>query len=106
MRKTLLFLTLLVIATPAAALRCGNDLVGEGDDTLTLLARCGQPALREQFTEDRVVQRDNGTAGTVQEIERIPYEVWTYNFGPQRFLVRVEIRGGRISAIINSGYGF
>jgi hypothetical protein len=36
----------------------------------------------------------------------IPVEVWTYNFGPDRFMQRIRFENGVIVRIESLGYGF
>ena len=35
-----------------------------------------------------------------------PYEVWTYNFGPSRFITRIRVRNGIVESIETGGYGY
>jgi Protein of unknown function (DUF2845) len=64
-------------------MRCGDKLVQKGDSVVTLKALCGAPASVEQtFTPNNV-----------------PMEIWTYNRGPQQFLVTVRIVNGTVVAI-------
>jgi hypothetical protein len=41
----------------------------------------------------------------VTAYDSVPVEIWTYNFGPQRFVQRITIEGGRIKRIESLGYG-
>jgi hypothetical protein len=102
-----LALSLALVALPAAALRCGTGVVSRGDSTLELLETCGRPTLIEEFN-DTVPRRtwDLYARDWVYESVVEPYEVWTYNFGPRRFITRVRIRRGRIDRIETEGYGF
>jgi hypothetical protein len=78
-----------LFATPSqAGLRCGHELVQEGESTAQLLLACGDPMLRQTITTAR---RRSATA----KVE----EQWTYNFGPGTLLQIVTLEGGRISKI-------
>lgn len=107
MRGALLITLALMLAGPAHALRCGNSVISEGDSTLRLTRFCGQPTQIEQ-REDRVPVRSydpiNGNYYTEYTVE--PYEIWVYNFGPRRFINRIEIRDGQIKRITTGGYGY
>ncbi len=107
MRNLILFGCLLLAAAPAQALRCGNNLISEGDSTLRLKQFCGEPAQVEQ-REDRIaVERyDSGRQHYYTDYVAEPYEIWTYNFGPRRFINRIEVRNGVIKRITTGGYGF
>ena len=98
---------LLLFAAPAHALRCGNKIVSEGDSTMLLLRNCGDPTLKEQFV-DRVPVRayDQVRNAYYTTYDEQPYDVWTYNFGPQRFVQRITIKGGKIHRIESQGYGY
>jgi hypothetical protein len=71
-------------AASESSLTCAGGLVGIGDATIDLLGKCGAPALRES---------------------RVADERWTYDFGPQRFLMFVALDGGRVVGIERGGYG-
>lgn len=103
----LLALMLASAAAPAWALRCGNDVVGVGDSTLELLEACGEPTLVEHF-DGRTPYRkyDSLTGEYYSDWIARPYDVWTYNFGPRRFIQRIIIREGRIYRIDSEGYGY
>lgn len=91
----------------AWALRCGNYLIAEGDSTLKLTRYCGEPVDVEKRQERRAVQvYDHGVGGYVTEYESLPYEIWTYNFGPQRFMMRITVRDGVITGMESAGYGY
>lgn len=69
----------LLMAAPswARSMRCGNQLVREGDPTIQLLQRCGEPDLKELLNADGpIVQK------------------WTYNCGSLRFMRIITLKGG------------
>jgi len=107
MRRILLLCCFLILAAPAYALRCGNGIVDTGDTTLKLVRLCGQPTLKEQ-QQRRVLTRsyDRVRGLYFDDYLSVPYEVWTYNFGPQRFVQRITIEDGKIKQIESSGYGY
>lgn len=97
----------LLTAAPAQALRCGTDVVNEGDRTFKLLQTCGEPTLVEQGRR-RVPYRiyDNVLGQYAMAYDDVPVEIWTYNFGPQRFIQYITIEDGRIKHIESGGYGY
>lgn len=78
---------LAALASPALAdaMRCGNRLVTEGMAQWRVLARCGEPALRERWFEGFAYHQ--------------PVERWTYDFGPGRLLRHLRFVRGQLVAI-------
>jgi len=68
------------------ALRCGTELVSEGDSVVKLLEACGEPT-----TGDPSLFLDRTD--------------WVYNFGPEEFLYRVIIPDGDVERIEEPGRG-
>lgn len=101
----LLALFALTAALPAAAesLRCNGQIVAEGDGSLDLLARCGQPALRHAFCAPVQAVRMIGTR-RLQITEVMPQcemkEAWRYERGDGHLVATVTIRGDRIEKIV------
>ncbi len=97
----------LVALAPAAArpdsIDCAGGIVQVGDSKLDLLAKCGRPSL----VEDRAAEKSafdarNGVARRVVS----PVDVWTYDFGRNRFIQLVRLVRGRIVSIERGGYGY
>ena len=107
MRRILLLFCCLALAAPAHALRCGTGVVSTGDSTMKLLQYCGEPTMREQ-QERRVPTRsyDQFRGAYYDDYIAVPYEIWTYNFGPRRFVQRITIEDGKIKQIESAGYGY
>jgi hypothetical protein len=105
-RLLLAGLLLLPVAN-AYALRCGGRVVSEGDSSLRLREYCGNPAQIEQREERVEVERyDSLHQRYYREQQVKPYEIWIYNFGPQRLINRIEVRDGVIKRITTGGYGY
>lgn len=87
----------ILAAGPAVAgsLRCGSRLVDENALAAELLAACGEPSLRDQWS----YQLPQG--GYVADTE-----VWVYDLGPSQLLRLVKLRNGRIVEVETDGYGF
>ena len=100
-------LVLLVFwALPAQAMRCGAKIVSEGDYALEVLHICGEPEYVEESTDYRygyVAHRYAGLHGP--DLITINVEVWTYNFGPHKFMRRLRFENGRLISIRTLGYG-
>jgi len=90
---------------PFRATRCNPETVDEGDTKLELLATCGEPTLREAWEETR----GSGVptlAGSEAVAVTVTVELWTYDFGPNRFIRHYLIESGRIVRIETGGYGY
>ena len=106
----LLVLGALLPGPVQAALRCGSDLVSEGDSRFALTQRCGPPTSVEQV-EGRVVNNQVydpylGQYRNVTETLSDPYEIWYYNFGPRRFVAKISVKNGQVIKIEQQGYGY
>ncbi|MGE4543626.1 MAG: DUF2845 domain-containing protein [Pedobacter sp.] len=84
----------------ASAMRCGSQIVSKGDTKAEVLAKCGQPLLREYIGKDAEFKDGYDTYS-----ERI-VEEWTYNFGPRKFMQILRFRGSTLIQIINGDKGF
>jgi hypothetical protein len=64
-------------------MRCGSKLIEKGYSIVTVKMLCGAPTLVERaFT-----------------VNRAPVETWTYNRGPDQFLVRIRFVDGVVVAV-------
>lgn len=99
-----------MLAAPAFAdtMRCGNQLVGQGDTRSLVLELCGEPTEVQQRSILRRPQiRLNGRLYfSSLGFEELPVEIWTYNFGPYQLMRRVKFVDGLIEAIETLGHGF
>ena len=100
----------LLAAGPAAAetMRCGDDLIGEGDALARVLRLCGEPVDIQRSVELReptywIGGRLVRAAGGWREV---PIETWTYNFGPNSFMRRLRFEDGAVVEIETLGYGY
>lgn len=97
---------LLAIAAPAASadsLACPGGIVQTGDTKLDVLAKCGSPTLVEDQARERsAFDAWNGVARRVY----LPVDVWTYDFGRNRFVQVFRIARGRVVAIERGSYGY
>jgi hypothetical protein len=67
----------------ADSMRCGNSLVEAGQSMVSVQALCGDPTS---------VQRGVSDTGP----NEVPVETWTYNRGPNQFLVSIRFVDGKV----------
>lgn len=99
-------------AAPAAvragaldSIRCPGGLVGVGDATIDLLGKCGAPTLREIRAADAYSAVDTVTT-RFGLTALLTSERWTYDFGPQQFVMFATVEGGRVVAIHRGDRGY
>jgi len=110
---------ILVLAEPAAALRCGSKLVSVGAPQGKVRKYCGEPEsarVRSVYRAGRPRLRVRGADVNHrldQELlyaDRAVVEVvlaeWTYNFGPRRLMRVIRFENGLVTAIEHLGYGY
>lgn len=83
-----------LLATDAAAMRCGGQLVSEGDRTYEVRRACGPPQAIDSF--DR--EHHHG--------HHAPHEeTWYYDLGEQHLLRVLSFRDGELERIETRGHG-
>ncbi len=103
----ILLLCLICVTPPAWALRCGTRVISEGDTSLLLVQRCGEPEDIQRLEKKMFVDRyDSLNNRGYREYMTQPYEIWTYNFGPGRLIYRITIEEGIINSIETAGRGY
>jgi len=101
----------------AQAMRCGSRLISEGDPKEKLVNECGPPTNIETWEEERYHHYDAPPPAYLsREFERygsayrvkvfIRVELWSYNYGPSRFMDYVRIENGTVRNIYSGGYGY
>lgn len=95
-------------ALPAHALRCGTQLVHEGDTRGQVLAKCGEPADVERRSVWRrpIVWIGGHPFFASRDLVEIPIEVWIYNLGPNKLMRRLRFEDGLVVEIETLGYGY
>jgi hypothetical protein len=91
-------------APPAQAetLRCSGGSAGEGDSRVSVLYKCGQPALKDSFCAPLYYGPDlqlvpEPWAGTVLPCQ--PIEEWLYERGPGNMTATLRFRAGVLQSI-------
>lgn len=103
-----------------AGIRCGTQVVNEGDSSQYVEKVCGSPELKQQ--RSAIVTRgiegntsvSNGKAYRLSQnvqqyleyTEQVIIDEWEYNFGPNRLKQKVTFENGRIISIESAGYGY
>jgi hypothetical protein len=92
----------------AENLRCGSKVVQTGDPHTIVRAKCGEPTdVSRQSTLRRPTFVRNGRVFYgAEELVEVPVEVWTYNFGPNKFMRRLRFVDGILEEIQTLGYGY
>ncbi len=84
---------------------CDAALIRPGDLKLDVLARCGDPAMVDEWQEERVARHVEGAVVTEDTAVTI-VELWTYDFGPNRLLRFVRFADGKVVAVDTGSYGY
>lgn len=86
------------LTSQAGILRCGNELVQEGEPVAVVTSRCGKPMLVEDVTA-----RQESSQGELTEIK--VGERWTMNMGKGEFMQILTIKDGVVTHIENGPRG-
>lgn len=95
-RGILAGLIILVFSQQAHAFRCGTKIVEIGDRKHRVLNLCGEPEFIDAY--ERAVG--------VYPFQIIYVEVWTYNFGKNRFMQELVFENGVLQRINTLDYGY
>jgi hypothetical protein len=116
MKSSLLLAVLLLAASvaPARALRCGTELVVEGQSKFEVLQRCGAPAYADSFMEYRAGAPNFAVPRPLNSFDltypfpvsrEVLIEEWVYNFGSTQLMPILVFENGRLISIDTLGYG-
>lgn len=113
MRASILALALLTaslspVVVHAEYLRCGGKVVQTGDAQGIVRAKCGEPTdvSRQSAMRRPTFVRNGRVFFGGEELVEVPVEVWTYNFGPNKFMRRLRFVDGLLEEIETLGYGY
>jgi Protein of unknown function (DUF2845) len=89
-------------ASQAETLRCTGGSAAEGDSRVSVLYKCGQPALKDSFCAPLYYGPDlqlvpEPWAGTVLPCQTI--EEWLYERGPGSLVATLRFRSGVLQSI-------
>ena len=82
-------------------LRCGSKLVGVGDSKAKVFIICKKPDFTDTTKFSKTIKTNSNKSTTVM-VER---EIWTYNFGPSRFMQELTFKNGKLTKVKELGYG-
>ncbi len=102
--RALVVIFIAVHALPANAesLRCNGHIASEGDSKISILYKCGQPLLKEDYCSPAYY------TGTLQPVPEpfasvlVPcqqVEEWLYERGPGQLTATVRFRAGVVQSI-------
>jgi hypothetical protein len=111
MKRAVLVLAFpLLAASPSfAALRCGTQLVSEGDTRSEVAVKCGEPTeiVSQKSVFRRPVVWTNGRPYFIgEDLIEVQVESWIYNLGPNKLMRRLRFEGGVLAEIETLGYGY
>ncbi len=94
--------------------RCETSALHVGERAYDLVAKCGEPAMRDltRVREVVAIVPDPGLAASEPRVAvadaraTLEIETWAYDFGPRTLVRYVELRDGRIERIETGGYGY
>ncbi|WP_243372519.1 DUF2845 domain-containing protein [Geotalea sp. SG265] len=90
-------------ATESETCRCGNGIVSIGDAMVEVIAKCGEPTVKTQREEKRVLQDKDRNK---KSFSIVTIDEWSYNFGPNAFMYAIRFADGRVERIDSLDYGY
>jgi uncharacterized protein DUF2845 len=84
------------LAGEQSGARCDGGLIELGDGPTTVQTRCGEPTARDRRVEAGPTARPNDIV-TVDE--------WTYDRGPQSFILVLRFENGKLARVEEQDYG-
>jgi hypothetical protein len=102
-----LFTVLLAaISGSAQALDCHGRLIVIGASPWEVKERCGEPTDTEDVTKYRLQETyDQLQQRPIQTLVPVQQTIWTYNFGPTRFVYYLTFQEGKLIDIRTGDYG-
>jgi hypothetical protein len=96
--------TLLVVSASAHAqsLRCKNDFVSLGDSKASVLQKCGEPILKDDFCKpvEAAASTNGSSKSTVVNLNTCQkVDEWTYNPGRGQFMTSLQFESGKLVLI-------
>ena len=91
---------------PIPRARCDQLGFHVGDTSFDVLARCGEPALRDVALVTRSAGAPDGGGGFETSSVTEYVEIWTYDLGPQTLTRRLVVKGGKVVRVDTGSYGY
>jgi len=95
----------ILLVSPAYALRCGTQIVSEGDHKTSVRIKRGEPEAIEEHVIYKTLRRTHHPYGD-ELVVPITIEEWLYNFGPRRLMRQLWFENGKLVRIRSLGYGY
>jgi hypothetical protein len=94
------------VVDKAFALDCNHRVISQGAPSWEVRELCGEP-IDIQDTTILVTQRlyDPASRSHVQVTVPVTQSIWTYNFGPSRFIYFLTFQEGKLIDIKTGNYG-
>jgi hypothetical protein len=101
MMKAVVILLVAIIPqlADAQSVVCAGKIINEGSTKAEVAAACGPPMEKGKDAHEPAI----GKAAAPDSDEDT--EVWTYNFGPRKFMQRIWFEGDRVKLVESLGYG-
>jgi hypothetical protein len=87
--------------TEPAERECSEQILSLGDSKTDVLAKCGEPALKNSHVEEFKEK-----SGDTEKTLFVTVEEWTYNLGPSRFMRILTFRNSTLTDIRTGRYGY
>ena len=120
-KLTFLFVIYLNFSGSVMALQCGKRIVDVGDSKIKVFSRCGEPDFTEtrerkypSFCNNREYNSNRYNSYNQNYTNQSHYQdcqieiidVWTYNFGPRKFMRELIFIRGNLKKINLLEYGY
>ena len=86
----------------ADTMRCGDRVIADGESMATVKAFCGPPTVVQPSVKVSATTTPAGDATNSQSHTTgaaVPVETWTYDRGPNTFIVNIRFVDGTVVAI-------
>ena len=87
----------------AESLRCNGDLAQIGDSKSSVLAKCGEPAMKDSFckpVETGTTASNPDNKGTIVNVNPcVTVDEWTYNPGSGQFNTTLRFENGTLKSM-------
>ena len=91
-------------AVSADSFRCGTKLMTDGDSSDKVEALCGPPTSIQRREILRPVYWNHGVG--VHSSYEVSVELWTYNLGPSKLMVRLRFEDGLLVDVETLSHGY
>ncbi len=82
-------------------MRCGTNLVTNGQQDFQVRERCGEPFWTDRYDNLEIL----GAYSALEYQRSVQFDVWYYNFGPHQLMRQLIFRDGHLLREETLGYG-